>query len=72
MAKEYKKQRVVKSSSGSGRYTVSEDFNGNWSCSCRGWTSHTPRTDCKHIREVKSGGGQSFGAASLDILSGRG
>lgn len=24
-----------------------------WRCSCRGWTMHTPRKDCKHIRHVK-------------------
>ena len=71
MAKDYKRQWACKSSSGNGRYIVSEDFNGVWSCSCRGWTSHVPRTDCKHIREVKAGGGDTFGDAALDILSGR-
>lgn len=24
-----------------------------WQCSCPGWTMHTPRHDCKHIRHVK-------------------
>ena len=71
MTKEYKRQWVVDSSSGPGKYTVSEDLNGEFSCSCRGWTGHVPRTDCKHIREVKAGGGKTFGEASLDRLAGR-
>ncbi len=68
MAKEYKRQWVVESSSGRGRYTISENFDGTFECSCRGWTGHYPRTDCKHIREVQAGGGKSFGEAAIDIL----
>ena len=26
---------------------------GTWQCSCPDWTKHTPRTDCKHIVNVK-------------------
>jgi len=25
-----------------------------YECSCRGWTMHVPRRDCKHIRHVKN------------------
>jgi hypothetical protein len=34
-------------------YTVAVDQDGNYGCSCIGWTHHMPRTDCKHIREVR-------------------
>lgn len=59
----------VPSSRGGGNHTVSQDKDGNWACSCIGWTRHMPRTDCKHIREVKEGGGQSLSDAVLDRLS---
>ena len=42
----------VTSSSGR-RYTVSLKEDGDYECGCRGWTMHTPRRDCKHIRELK-------------------
>ena len=36
-------------------YMVSRESYGDvWSCSCRGWTMHMPRKDCKHIREVRA------------------
>jgi len=44
---------VVPSSSGGGDYIVSLHKDGHYACSCIGWTRHTPRTDCRHIREVK-------------------
>lgn len=65
------KQWVVPSSSGSGDYIVSMDKDGNYACGCRGWTSHVPRTDCRHIREVKAGGGQSIADATIARLAGR-
>ena len=69
MAKQYKHQWVVESSSGRGHYTVSKNLDGTYECSCRGWTGHYPRTNCKHIREVLAGGGKTFGEATIDILS---
>lgn len=42
-------------------YTVSL-LNGNYSCSCKAWTTRVPRRDCKHIRYVLEGSafGMSF------------
>lgn len=37
-------------------YVVTETVSGEWQCSCVGWTRHTPRRDCKHIRWCKCGG----------------
>lgn len=54
------KRWVVPSSSGDGEYIVAQDAAGNFACSCPGWTRHVPRTDCRHIREVKAGGGQTL------------
>ena len=48
----WKRKWAVPSSSSDGYYTVGEDQDGNFACSCIGWTHHMPRTDCKHIREV--------------------
>lgn len=53
----YVRQWTVPSSSGGGDYIISECEDGSWECGCRGWTGHYPRTDCKHIREVRTGGG---------------
>ena len=61
---------VVPSSSGGGEYIVGQDAEGNWGCSCVGWTRHTPRTDCKHIREVKAGGGQTITEHIIGKLEG--
>ena len=35
------------------KYVVSQRTKGNWACSCPGWIYHTPRRDCKHIRNAK-------------------
>lgn len=43
--KEYKEQRVVKSSDGKRDYIVSLNFDGSYECSCIGWTRHFPRID---------------------------
>jgi hypothetical protein len=43
----------VPSSSNDGYYTVGQDVTGSFACSCIGWTHHMPRTDCKHIRQVR-------------------
>lgn len=66
------KRWVVHSESGNGDYIVGQDKDGNWGCSCRGWTSHVPRTDCKHIRLVKSGGGETLTEHIIAKLAGRG
>ena len=51
----------VKSDTSDNTYTVVaiETFDRGhdeveWRCSCRGWTMHTPRRDCKHITHVKN------------------
>jgi len=62
---------VVSSSSGDGDYIVARDKDGNWACSCIGWTRHVPRRDCRHITEVKEGGGKTVSEAVLDRLAGR-
>jgi len=66
------KRFVVPSSSGGGEYIVSQDRDGNWACSCPGWTRHVPRTDCKHIREVRDyGGGETLTEHVIGKLAGR-
>jgi len=35
-------------------YIVSETIEGGWQCSCKAWTTHKPRQDCKHILKVKA------------------
>lgn len=48
------KRWVVPSSRG-GQHIMAEDHEGNFGCSCVGWTGHFPRKDCVHIRGVKAG-----------------
>lgn len=64
-------QWVVPSSSGDGEYIVSKDKDGNYACACRGWTGHYPRTDCKHIREVKEGRAWTLAEATIHKIKGR-
>lgn len=50
---QYQIQFSVQSSSHADRYyTISLTQAGEWQCSCRGWTMHVPRRDCRHIQEV--------------------
>jgi len=35
-------------------YIVSETVDGEWQCSCKAWTTHKPRQDCKHIIKAKA------------------
>lgn len=50
----WKRKWAVPSSSGDGYYTVAEDrATGDLACGCLGWTRHMPRTDCKHIKQVR-------------------
>jgi len=49
----WKNKWAVPSSSQDGHYIVAEDYGGNFACGCLGWTRHMPRTDCKHIKEVR-------------------
>lgn len=67
------KQWLVPSLSSDREYKVSQDYNGDWACSCRGWTQHYPRVDCKHIRFIKNGDGKGFtlGEAMVRKLAGR-
>jgi hypothetical protein len=44
---------AVPSDSVDGHYTVARDHDGNFACGCLGWTRHMPRTDCKHIKQVR-------------------
>lgn len=48
-------------------YTVAIDAEGSWGCSCRGWTGHTPRKDCKHIKRVKARVGEN--PSALNAMS---
>ncbi|MDD4986882.1 MAG: hypothetical protein PHQ43_14125 [Dehalococcoidales bacterium] len=69
---QYKQQWVVPSESNPDRdYIVSLDLSGNYSCSCRGWTSHVPRRDCKHITYVRCGGATTKEEAVFNRLVGR-
>lgn len=43
---------AVKSQTGKGEYQVTLTDN-QWQCSCKDWTRHVPRKDCKHIFAVK-------------------
>jgi hypothetical protein len=54
MADKWVKRWMVKSGSTEGFYTVAQDKDGQYACSCPGWTRHTPRTDCKHVMAVKN------------------
>ena len=63
---------VVPSESGNGEYIVSKDKDGNYACSCIGWTRHFPRRDCKHIDYVRCGGATTLSQASINRLAGRG
>ena len=35
-------------------YIVSETVEGEWQCSCKAWTTHKPRRDCKHIDKARA------------------
>jgi len=35
-------------------YTISLTYDGEYQCSCYGWTRHVPRRDCAHIRGLKA------------------
>lgn len=65
------KKWVVPSSSGNGNYIVSLHKEGWYACSCPGWTRHTPRTDCKHIREVLAGNAMTEDEYVLRRLQGK-
>jgi len=103
MSDRWLKRWVVASESGPGDYIVGQDAEGNWGCSCPGWTRNvakfcpdcgsrlgkvgkldaycwrcrkpiTPRVeriDCKHIIEVRNGGGKTIAEATLDRMAGR-
>jgi hypothetical protein len=48
-------------------------FNGSttdegWACSCKDFTSHTPRADCKHICWVKKAEGITMTAPPIAAL----
>jgi hypothetical protein len=53
---------VESTSRASVKYTVSK-YTDHYSCSCLGWTRHTPRRDCRHIEWVRA-----FGPAPIDPL----
>lgn len=36
------------------KYTISLTFDGEYQCSCQGWTQHYPRKDCTHIKQLKA------------------
>lgn len=46
---------AVESSSRPGMiYYVGRSDHEEWACSCPAWIYHTPRRDCKHIRDVQA------------------
>lgn len=52
-------------------YTVSENFDGTFECSCPSWTQNTPRQECKHIlRKQKELGGFVYAPKAV-ITEGR-
>lgn len=53
MAKQWRDQWLVPSSDGSKTYTVSQDSDGSYACSCPRWIFH--REDCTHIEDVRAG-----------------
>jgi len=36
------------------KYIISLTYDGEYQCSCRGWTMHVPRRDCTHIQKLKA------------------
>lgn len=47
------KRWQVPSGSNNDTYVVGLSETGDYACTCIGWTRHTPRKDCKHIRAIK-------------------
>lgn len=45
---------VPSNSDPSKSYTISLTYEGEFQCSCYGWTRHVPRKDCTHIKELKA------------------
>ncbi len=53
-------------------YTVSENFDGTFECSCPNWTQNTPRQECKHIlRKQKELGGFIIAPKAAAPVGGR-
>lgn len=61
----------VPSSRGSGQHIVAQDAEGNFACSCIGWTRHVPRRDCRHITEVKEGHWPTEAEAVMQKMEGK-
>lgn len=78
MARPIKHQFVVPSESSSREYVVTQyddspfdnEGHSEWACGCRGWTSHVPRRDCKHIIYAQSGGALTAEQAVVNKLLG--
>lgn len=60
MAKQLEYWKVESDSRPGKFYTVSRLDDESFSCSCKGWTLHTPRRDCRHINYVKAGGAVEY------------
>jgi len=45
--------KVRSSSDARRKYVVTKYPHNKWKCSCKGWTLHSPRRDCRHIKHVK-------------------
>ena len=73
-----KHQFVVPSESSNREYVVTQfndppfdaEHHPEWACGCRGWTSHFPRRDCKHILYAQSGGALTAEQAVVNKLLG--
>jgi hypothetical protein len=53
MRQRWVRRWTVRGSTGN-LYTVAVDDEGDYGCSCIGWTRHVPRRDCRHIKMVKT------------------
>jgi hypothetical protein len=58
-------------SENSGNHIISLLDDDTYACDCIGWTRHFPRKDCKHIREVKNGGGIELDENTWNALNGK-
>ena len=50
----YLNQWIWPSNTTSATYIISLTYDGEYQCSCYGWTRHVPRRDCTHIRDLKA------------------
>ena len=54
----------------SGNHVVSLCDDNSYACDCIGWRSHSPRINCKHIREIWETNPEPINQDSWDSLKG--